>query len=38
MEQERFERGGGLDTEDQECKFAPEVYSRQEGEEYRTKE
>lgn len=37
VEQERYLKGGhGYEMEDAECKFAPEVISRQEGEAYRT--
>jgi len=35
VEEQRFLKGGHGDI-DVECKFAPEVYSRKEGEAYRT--
>jgi hypothetical protein len=36
VEEERFHKGGNLDGIDEECKFQPEIYSRDADEQYRS--
>ena len=38
LEEERFKKGGDPDALNEECKFHPEIYSREVDDEYRTAE
>jgi hypothetical protein len=36
VEEERYHKGGNLDGIDEECKFQPEIFSREADEQYRS--